>query len=292
MFAVPYPFRMKFFYRVKPLTEQLHALRTQEAKIGFVPTMGALHEGHLSLVRRALSENEAAVVSIFVNPTQFDKPEDLQKYPRDQESDLEKLGKLGSRLIAFCPPIEELYPEGVQVAAFDFGGLERTMEGVHRQGHFNGVATIVQKLFEVVSPTHAYFGEKDYQQLRIVAQLVKQQALPIQVVGCPILREPNGLAMSSRNERLSPEMRQKAGFIYRILLAAAGHFRTQSARALKNWIIRELARHPEVTVEYVEIAHAETLLPLHRKKPRQPYRLFVALYVEGVRLIDNIPLPT
>lgn len=281
---------MIVFNHIKDLRDELCKRREKGNSIGLVPTMGALHEGHLSLVKRALTENEVVVVSIFVNPTQFTNTEDLQKYPRMLEEDLAKLQQLTGVLFIFCPTVEELYGSNVNASAFHFGGLAAGMEGAHRKGHFNGVATVVLKIFEAVEPHRAYFGEKDYQQLRIVQELVKQRRLPIHIICCPILREASGLAMSSRNERLSSEMRQKAGFIYKTLLQGAGKFKTQSAQNVKDWIITQFSLHPDFSLEYVEIAHAITLQPVLRKTPGATYRLFIAVYAEGVRLIDTIPL--
>ncbi len=258
--------------------------------IGFVPTMGALHQGHLSLIEKALQENNIVVVSIFVNPTQFDNKTDLEKYPRTLESDLNLLKKLSPDIIVFAPSAENIYEQEISAQPFNFGGLEHEMEGKFRSGHFNGVATIVKRLFEIVQPHRAYFGEKDYQQLLIVKKLVRKHRIPVTVIGCPIKREPNGLAMSSRNQRLSDNTRKQAGVIYTILKEAKRKFGTESATNVTKWVKNQFNKHPVFTLEYFEIANAKTLKPVKRKHKNVPYRAFIAVYADGVRLIDNIAL--
>lgn len=281
---------MHRFHHKKPLRERVSELRAGGLRIGFVPTMGALHSGHLSLVARALKENDAVVVSIFVNPTQFDNPEDLEQYPANLEEDLKKLRKVSDALMVFIPTANELYDGVIRAERFDFDGLEFEMEGKYRKGHFNGVATVVKKLFEAVRPHRAYFGEKDYQQLLIVKKLVKQEGLPVEITGCPIAREANGLAMSSRNERLPEAVREKAGFIYKALGKARERFETESAEAVKEGVRVAFEDHPELVPEYVEIANAETLLPVTEKAPERPCRIFIAVFAGTVRLIDNLAL--
>ncbi|NAS12596.1 pantoate--beta-alanine ligase [Poritiphilus flavus] len=281
---------MRVFDAKLKLQSQLRLMRSENNTIGMVPTMGALHEGHLALVRQALSENDVVVVSIFINPTQFNNPEDLNKYPRSMEQDSKLLSELSEELLIFAPGIREMYPESVESVSYNFDGIEEVMEGKHRPGHFDGVATIVEALLRAVSPDRAYFGEKDYQQLQIVRKLVSQKQLPIEIMGCPIVREPSGLAMSSRNERLPKRLRKEASFIYKTLQAAKVKFGTESAIEVSDWVDNEFNIHPDLELEYFEIADAETLRPIRRKQKENKYRAFIAVYAEGIRLIDNIAL--
>lgn len=258
--------------------------------VGLVPTMGALHSGHLELVRRALSENEVVIVSVFINPTQFDNPEDLSNYPRGLERDLEALETLGKPLAVFAPEVREMYPDRVDSQRYDFDGLDLVMEGAHRTGHFDGVGTIVEALLRLVEPTRAYFGEKDYQQLQIIRKLVENKKLPVAIIPCPIVREADGLAMSSRNARLSAPLRAQAPFLYQTLQRAKAMFGTKSATQVKEFVRAAFADHPEFKLEYIEIANADTLRPVMRKGKGKKYRAFAAAYLGGVRLIDNIAL--
>ena len=252
--------------------------------------MGALHRGHLALVARASAENDVVVVSIFVNPTQFTNPEDLEKYPKTLERDLEMLPDIGDRLVVFAPSVMEMYGEGISSRTYNFDGLDHVMEGVFRPGHFNGVGTIVEELFLLIRPTRAYFGEKDFQQLQIIRKLVQSRNLPVTVIGCPIVRENGGLALSSRNERLSARLRQEASFIYKTLRTAKHKFGTKSANYVADWIRKQFRSHPDLELEYVEIADVATLAPVQRKRKDHKYRAFIAAYANGVRLIDNIAL--
>ncbi|MGS2762499.1 pantoate--beta-alanine ligase [Sinomicrobium sp. M5D2P9] len=281
---------MVIFRKREPLQRELLSLKKEGKTIGLVPTMGALHQGHLSLVEEAAAENDVVVVSIFVNPTQFDNKDDLNKYPRDLEKDADLLRSAHPSILIFAPDAEEIYSGDIVSSSFDFDGLEFRMEGKFRQGHFDGVGTIVKRLFEVVEPHNAYFGEKDYQQLQIIRTLVKKHNLPVKVRGCPIKREENGLAMSSRNERLSDRQRKEAGFIYEILQTARDEFGTKSVQEIKEWVSEEFKKHPSFQLEYMEIANAETLIPAERKETERKYRAFIAAYTDEVRLIDNIAL--
>lgn len=260
-----------------------------DSTIGFVPTMGALHNGHLSLLQKSVAENTLTVISIFVNPTQFNNPDDLEKYPRTLDADLEKISTISSDVVVFVPSVNEMYDGSTKSASFSFDGLEEQMEGSHRPGHFNGVGTIVKKLFEIVEPTNAYFGEKDFQQLQIVKKLVEKHSLPVNVVGCPIHRELNGLAMSSRNERLTAEQKTSAALIYRTLTEAKEKFKHDSADNVKKYVEDVFKKHPEFKLEYIEIADEETLLPLNNKENKK-YRAFIAVFIGNIRLIDNISL--
>lgn len=258
--------------------------------IGLVPTMGALHMGHISLVKKSVEENGHTLISIFVNPTQFNNKEDLEKYPSTLEADLALLKTVSDGLVVFAPSATEMYSGEIISKAYDFEGLENVMEGEFREGHFDGVGTIVEKLLRLISPTRAYFGEKDFQQLQIIKKLVKTIQLPIEIIGCPIVRETNGLAMSSRNERLNAELRQEAGFIYKTLKAAKHKFGTKSANFTMDWVKKQFKAHPKLTLEYVKIADVDQLKPVKRKNRNVKYRAFIAVYAGGVRLIDNIAL--
>ncbi len=260
-----------------------------KTSIGFVPTMGALHKGHLSLLEQSVRENGVTVISIFVNPTQFNNPEDLEQYPRTLEADVEKIKSVSDDIIVFAPAVKEMYDGNTVSAHFSFDGLENQMEGAFRPGHFDGVGTIVKKLFDIVRPTNAYFGEKDFQQLQIVKKLVELNHIPVHIVGCPISREANGLAMSSRNERLSGPEREKASLIYKTLQEAAQRFGNQSPAEVKAYVYDTFAAHPEFTMDYFEIAAEDDLKPAISKENRK-YRAFIAVFLSNVRLIDNISL--
>ena len=281
---------MLVFTKKSDLSAFLSPLINQKKTIGFVPTMGALHEGHLSLLEKSLTENDITVMSIFVNPTQFNNVEDLEKYPRTLEKDVEKMSVLSDSIIVYAPSVEDIYEGNTTSQAFEYDGLENQMEGKHRQGHFDGVGTIVKRLFEIIQPTQAYFGEKDFQQLQIVKKLVSKNKIPLLIIGCPIFREKNGLAMSSRNERLSPEARKKAALIFEILKDARIVFKTHSIKETKNFVENAFKKHPEFELEYFEIADEETLLSIDNKEEKSVYRGFIALYIENIRLIDNISL--
>ena len=262
----------------------------EKGSLGLVPTMGALHKGHTTLVERAAQENEYVVVSIFVNPTQFDNKNDLNNYPQTLNADKSLLKDVLEDIIIFAPSVEEIYQNKIAAKIYDFEGLDSVMEGAFRDDHFNGVGTIVETLLRLVAPDKAYFGEKDFQQLQIIKKMVSSQKLPVIIVGCPIVREPSGLAMSSRNERLSKSLRKEASFIYRTLLAAKKKFGTKSATAVIQWVNEQFQEHPELELEYIEITDAETLTPVLKKQRNRKYRAFVAVYAEDVRLIDNIAL--
>ena len=281
---------MLLFSSKKELIAHLATLKNTSTTVGLVPTMGALHKGHLSLIKKAISETKVVVVSIFVNPTQFDNQDDLKKYPDTLSADLESLKNISAELIVFSPSVTELYSNNVSSKEYDFDGLDKTMEGKYRSNHFLGVATVVEKLFSIVQPNKAYFGEKDFQQLLIIKKLIENTNMPIEIIDCPIVREPHGLAMSSRNERLPKDLRIKASFIYETLLAAKEIFGTKSATNVMNWVKNKFGKQPEFDLEYIKITDQETLNPIKRKQKNTKYRAFIAVYVDGVRLIDNIAL--
>ena len=281
---------MLIFNRQAALSDHLKSVSTPNTTIGFVPTMGALHKGHLSLLEESLQNNDLTVISIFVNPTQFNNAEDLEKYPRTLESDVEKIKTLHPGIVVFAPSVEDIY-EGKTVSQhFDYDGLENQMEGKFRTGHFDGVGTIVKRLFEIVKPTNAYFGEKDFQQLQIVKKMAQKQQLPVNVIGCPIFREANGLAMSSRNERLTNKEREDAAVIYQTLKTAKTKFGTETAKAVANWVQETFKNIPGFELEYFEIADEDTLEPLEQKNTNKHYRAFIAVFVNKIRLIDTISL--
>ena len=281
---------MPIFYGKAPLMDYMKSIKTVNSTVGFVPTMGALHQGHLALMQQSLLENEVTVVSIFVNPTQFNNPEDLAKYPRTFDADLQKLTDLNPKIVLYAPTVEDIYEGKPTSQSFDFDGLENQMEGKFRPGHFDGVGTIVKRLFEIVAPTNAYFGEKDFQQLQIVKKMVAKNNLSVNVIGCPIHRESNNLAMSSRNERLTPEERQEAALIYKTLAEAKEKFATNSISTVSEWVKRTFQDNPHFTLEYFTIADEQTLLSSSRKNKNKKYRAFIAVLVNNIRLIDTISL--
>jgi len=265
-------------------------LASNRDELGLVPTMGALHQGHLELVRRACAENDTVLVSVFVNPTQFNNAEDLEKYPRSLEEDLKKLRTLSCDLHVFAPAVSEMYGTDISARKYDFNGMAEVMEGAFRPGHFDGVGTIVEALLDLVLPKRAYFGEKDYQQLQIIRQLTREQKIPVEIIACPIVREPDGLAMSSRNRLLPKRLRNEAGLIFQTLKEAKTRFGTESASKVKEYVREAFEAHPDFKLEYIEIADSETLEPVSRKQENKKYRAFIAAYLGEVRLIDNIAL--
>ena len=283
---------MRLIKKSSAISRLANTLKENSQRIGLVPTMGALHKGHLSLVKKALEENSSVIVSIFVNPTQFNKAEDLKTYPRTLDADLKKLETLkkSDAIVVFVPEAEDLYNGEVVAKNYEFDGLELQMEGTHRSGHFNGVGTVVSKIFEITRPNNAYFGEKDYQQLLVIKKLVEITKSAINIVGCPIYRQANGLALSSRNQRLTDNEKQQAGFIFQILKRVEKKFETESISQISDWITQQFKAHPLLVLEYFEIADANTLQPLIKKDNGIPCRAFIAVYVNKVRLIDNIAL--
>ncbi|MFT7350976.1 MAG: pantoate--beta-alanine ligase [Flavobacterium sp.] len=281
---------MQVFTSNSSLNNYLAHFRAKNCTIGFVPTMGALHDGHLSLMQNSILENTFTVVSIFVNPTQFNNPEDLKKYPRNLDADLEKIEGLSNKFLVYAPTVTDIYGDKVSSQNFKFGGLEHQMEGKFRPGHFDGVGTVVKALFEIVKPNKAYFGEKDFQQLQIIKKLVALKNLPIEIVECPIFREQNGLAMSSRNERLSKSERESAAIIFQTLHQVKEYFTSKSVAFLKEMVKNTFDSQPEIELEYFEIANVKNLKSVQRKNKNQEYRAFIAVVVNGIRLIDTISL--
>ncbi|MFS4468814.1 pantoate--beta-alanine ligase [Maribacter sp. 2210JD10-5] len=280
---------MLVFETKNELEERLNKIWPSN-NLGLVPTMGALHEGHASLIKKAFLENKHVVVSIFVNPTQFNNEEDLKKYPKTLSADLELIKSLSKDIIVFAPKINEIYADGPILKKYDFDGLDKVMEGEFREDHFNGVGTIVALLLKLIKPTRAYFGEKDFQQLRIIQKLTVLENIPVEIIGCPIVREPHGLAMSSRNERLSKDLRLTAGFIYETLTTAKRKFGTKSALETKKWVRKMFKNHEKLNLEYIEITDVTSLTPVKRKSNNKKYRAFIAVYAGDIRLIDNVAL--
>ena len=259
--------------------------------LGFVPTMGALHQGHLSLVKAALSMNEYVVVSIFINPTQFNNPNDLIHYPRTLDKDVSLLKTLSKdSIVVYAPSSEDLYGPQIKLDCFDFDGLDLEMEGRSRPGHFDGVGTVVKRLFEIVRPDNAYFGEKDFQQLQIIKKMVAITKLPVNIITCPIEREANGLAMSSRNTRLSPAEVDASALIYKTLQSVQRQFNYESRQAISEWVVNQFSTHPLFELDYFQISEVEALAPIKQKSLHKSFRAFIAVNIGDVRLIDNIDL--
>ena len=279
---------MKIFKTIDSIQNYL-SLIDKKKSLGFVPTMGALHKGHLSIVNKAKIENDIVVVSIFINPTQFDNIEDLNKYPNSLENDLNLL-KEEKCDVVFIPSINEIYLTNINAEEFDFDGLDQVMEGAFRKGHFNGVGTIVKKLFEIIKPNTAYFGEKDFQQLQIIRKMVEKNNLPVKVIACEIYREDDGLAMSSRNTRLNSKQREAAPIIYKTLLKSIDLFPIKEIKFVKNMVKKVFETNDTLNLEYFEIADIETLNPTLIKNKNKKYRAFIAVFAGGIRLIDNVAL--
>lgn len=282
---------MKIFSEKHQIITAVNAIKAEKLTLGLVPTMGALHKGHLALVKKALENNDKVVVSIFVNPTQFDNQEDLKNYPRTLESDIELLKTVSDLdILVYAPAVDDIYDGKTVSEKYEFDGLEFQMEGKFRHGHFDGVGTIVQRLFQIIKPDNAYFGEKDFQQLQIIKKLVEKHKMPLNIIGCPIHRESSGLAMSSRNTRLKPEYKKEAPFIYKTLKTAKMYFGTKSAVKVSQWVEKQFESHKLLRLEYFIIAEESTLKTVKRKTNKKKYRAFIAVYADDVRLIDNIAL--
>ena len=277
---------MKIVSKIQDLKGYLAQERLNNRRIGFVPTMGALHAGHLSLVKRCVDENDICVVSVFVNPTQFNDKKDLETYPRTLEKDCELLQSAGCDYV-FAPSVEEMYPEP-DTRVFDFGKVMQVMEGARRPGHFNGVAQVVSKLFYIVEPDNAYFGEKDFQQIAVMRAMVKQLGLSVKINDCPILREADGLAMSSRNTRLTPELRQKAPLIARTLKESTNFAPAKGVQEVIDYVVNTINQEPDMEVEYFEIVDGNTLESIKDWKDTDYPVGCITVYCGEVRLIDNI----
>ena len=277
---------MQVFTEIAPLRDFLDLLSAGSKSIGFVPTMGALHEGHLSLVQHSLQDCDHTIASIFVNPEQFNNPDDLKHYPRTLEDDLKMLKEIGCDAV-FTPSVDEMYPEQPS-GKFDFGHLDKVMEGKHRPGHFNGVAIVVKRLFDIVKPDRAYFGLKDFQQLAIIKAMVKMLQLPIEIIACPIIREQDGLAMSSRNTRLTEDERELAPIIYNSLTRIKEDFSRLSLEEMHHLIGHRINSTHGMELEYFEIVDIQTLLPISSKDASPDCIACIAVFLGKVRLIDNM----
>ena len=269
---------------IKELKQELEKYSSKD--IGFVPTMGALHNGHISLVKRSVEENDVTVVSVFVNPTQFNDKADLERYPRTEEADKKLLEAAGCDIV-FMPQVEEMYPEE-DTRVFNFGCIETVMEGKYRPGHFNGVAQIVSKLFYAVEPTRSYFGEKDFQQVAIIRDMVRQLNLPVEIIACPIIREESGLARSSRNELLSAEERKKAALISEVLSKSVNFAKDMSVEEVKNWVIDQFKVDEVFKMDYYDIVDGNTLQSVSSWEDSDYIVGCIAIYCGKIRLIDNI----
>ncbi len=281
---------MTLFKEKSDLNKKIGYIKEKNLTIGLIPTMGALHKGHLSLVERSLLENDFTIVSIFINPTQFNDKEDLANYPKNLTKDCDFLESISDDIIIFAPDISDVYDKNISVKKFDFQGLDRFMEGKYRKGHFEGVATVVSRLFEIVKPNKAYFGEKDYQQLKIIQQLVVQYRIPVNIIGCKIIREDDGLALSSRNSKLGSHSRNIASKIFELLNYCRVHFDSMNLDEIINHVNIFFEKISEIELEYFIIADSETLIPAKEIIKDKQYRAFVAVRLDGVRLIDNIEL--
>ncbi len=277
---------MKILKSAKKLTKEVENLKSQGNSIGFVPTMGALHQGHLSLIENANHYNDIIIVSIFVNPTQFNDKDDYDRYPRTMDVDIEKLKKVKCDYV-FTPEENEMYPEEDN-REFNFGNLDKVMEGEHRPGHFKGVALVVSKLFEIVNPHKAYFGEKDFQQVAVIKHITKQLGFNIEIVPCPIIREKDGLAMSSRNTLLTTDQRMNVSLISKTIFEARERSKKMTVSETKDWVIRTINDNPYLNVEYFEIVDESSLEPIDNWSQKGEKVGCIAVHVGKVRLIDNI----
>jgi pantoate--beta-alanine ligase len=277
---------MKIFYKKSDLIDELNKSRASKLSIGFVPTMGALHMGHLSLLKKSLIKNKITVVSIFINPTQFNNTADLTTYPKNFNNDCKLLKSLSNEIIVFAPKEQEIYNNGVIINDYDFYGLDKFMEGKFRNNHFNGVATVVQLLLDIVEPNSAYFGEKDYQQLKIISCIKTN----VDIIGCPTLRDENGLALSSRNNRISVESREIASNIFKNLNFVKSNFTKLSIENLTVKVTHNINSFDQMKLEYFVIADQDKLVPITIANDEKKYRAFIAVFVDGIRLIDNIAL--
>tara|TARA_B100000809_G_scaffold133392_1_gene131096 strand:+ start:1814 stop:2662 length:849 start_codon:yes stop_codon:yes gene_type:complete len=281
---------MVLFRKKSNLIIKLTNLKKNNFKIGLVPTMGALHKGHISLVERSIKENDYSIVSIFINPIQFNDKKDLKSYPKNLIKDCNYLDSISSDIIIFAPEINDIYDNNLFVKKFNFYGLDKFMEGKYRKDHFNGVATIVSHLFNIVKPNNAYFGVKDFQQLRIIQQLVIDNNIPVNVIGCETIREKDGLALSSRNIKLSKHYRKIASKVYEVINYARINFASMNFVEIYTYVDKFFDNISEIELEYFTIVESKFLQPVKEKIRNKQYRAFIAVKLDGVRLIDNMAL--
>lgn len=265
-------------------------IKSKALSVGLVPTMGALHRGHVSLVEKAFDENDCVVVSIYVNPTQFNNLNDFEKYPVSQNKDKILLNPFKRKVIIYAPDNNEIYPNGIEINFYNFGSLDQHMEGKFRENHFNGVATVVETLFKIINPNKAYFGEKDFQQYQIIKSLVKQKKFKTKLILCPIVREKDGLALSSRNKHLNSEQRNSASLIYFTLQKIKKNYNHYDLREMEKIFTSEIEESGQLKVEYFCLASENVLIPILKKEKNKNYRIFVAVLAGQTRLIDNIKL--
>ena len=267
----------------------LNTFLNKNKTVGLVPTMGSLHKGHLSLIERALNENEQVIVTIFINPTQFQHPDEINKYPKNLDLDFQIIKTLSPKIIIYAPESKDLYKSSIASSLFNFGNIEKVMEGKVRPGHFQGVATVVEKLLNIFLPTRAYFGEKDFQQLQIIKSLVFQKDISTKIIGCPIVRENNGLALSSRNSLLSEQGRKKAFFIFQQLNRAKSLWGEEKSGKIIKQIEKSFFTNPHFKLDYIDIRFESSLLNAEKKSGKKT-RAFIAAKLEKIRLIDNLAL--
>lgn len=279
---------MKIFHKITEIKDFVISSKDKKLSVGFVPTMGALHQGHIELIKQSVKENDITICSIFVNPIQFNNTEDLEKYPRTLEADIKMLESANCSAV-FNPSAKEMYPKE-ETTIYELGGLDLPMEGKFRPGHFNGVAVVVKRLFDIVTPHKAYFGEKDFQQLAIIQYLVKSLNLPVEIIPCSIVRESDGLAMSSRNMRLTENERKTAPFIYQTLKFAKENYKKYSTKELKEWIEDQFKKQNEFSLEYVEIVDSNSLKNVINWEDSKHVNICLAAFLGKVRLIDNIKI--
>lgn len=277
---------MLIYYSIRQLQSFLNEQRNKNSSIGFVPTMGALHAGHLSLIEKSKELANVTVCSIFVNPTQFNNPKDLEKYPRTIENDTKLLQEVNCDVL-FLPEASDIYPKKETLEVFDFGDIEHVMEGKHRPGHFNGVGQVISRFFDIIHPDYAFFGEKDFQQLAIINRLVELKDYSVKIVPCIIARANDGLALSSRNARLNERQRAIATIIHQAITKAKQLRSTSSPSELEKMVFNEIDKSPEFTVEYVEICDDKHLQRAQDWSENNTYRIFIAAFCGDVRLIDN-----
>ena len=281
---------MLIFKIIPALKSHLNKIKNDGKQIGFVPTMGALHEGHLSLVRKSIISDDCTVVSIFLNPTQFNNPRDLKTYPSDIERDIKLLESLNGNIILFNPDSTDLYSGNIKTDFFDFNGLDNHMEGKFRVDHFQGVATVVNRLFKIINSDNVYFGEKDFQQIRIIENLISDAKINNKVIRCETIREDNGLALSSRNKKLDFSSKKIASNLFKALNFAKENFGTLGVLDIEKNVVDLLSKFPTIKLDYFVIADEQYLIPANLKETNKKYRAFIAAYISGVRLIDNIKL--
>ena len=281
---------MIIFKNIVGFKNHLRKLKNDNITIGFVPTMGALHDGHTSLIKKSVLENDYSVVSIFINPTQFNNINDYESYPINISKDIELLDSISENIILFSPDTDEIYSGKVVSDSYDFGDLDKYMEGEHRKGHFQGVATVVHKLFEIVTADNVYFGEKDFQQLRIIEDIVQKNGYKLNVIRCKTIRQNDGLALSSRNKKLDIYSQNIATNLFKALSFAKKNFDTLDLEIIYAKVEDLLQNFPQISVDYFAIADENDLKPIKHKKKNQKYRAFIAADISGIRLIDNIKL--